>query len=308
MSRELSHLYDALATDADGSAVADPEVLRRRADRRARTRVAATVVAAAVLAGGIAIGTQLVLASTERGPLPPPADTPTPVVTTPAPSPTTPPSRPSATATATAPTGAPGSSGGGSPAAPRVPASVPDRAFFAQPAATTAGSPPVFVDGAALPKLCGARYPSDASLVQRRTRHLIAKLPATPVGNVPDGSYQHSIASYRSGHAADWMGELRQAVRSCPEQQSSQGTTSRQRLLTDSRFGDESVLFEVRTPFLDANGDPTGDEEIRLIRAIRVGEVVTVLWEQGWEGSSTERTQFDDYSRRGVAAIEAWLD
>jgi hypothetical protein len=35
--------------------------------------------------------------------------------------------------------------------------------------------------------------------------------------------------------------------------------------------------------------------------------VVTVLWEQGWEGSSTERTQFDDYSRRAVAAIEAWL-
>ncbi|MBM0239214.1 hypothetical protein JNW88_22470, partial [Micromonospora sp. ATA32] len=33
---------------------------------------AATVVAAAVLAGGIAIGTQLVPASTERGPLPPP--------------------------------------------------------------------------------------------------------------------------------------------------------------------------------------------------------------------------------------------
>lgn len=55
------------------------------------------------------------------------------------------------------------------------------------------------------------------------------------------------------------------------------------------------------------HGDPAGADEIRLVRAIRIGDVVTVLWEQGWEGTSSPRSQVDADSRRATAAIEKWL-
>ncbi|MEU7586081.1 hypothetical protein AB0A95_07250 [Micromonospora sp. NPDC049230] len=43
------------------------------------------------------------------------------------------------------------------------------------------------------------------------------------------------------------------------------------------------------------------------MRAIRVGDVVTTLWEKGWGTGSSPRTQVDADSRRAVAAIDAWL-
>ncbi|PZF94211.1 hypothetical protein C1I99_19680, partial [Micromonospora deserti] len=85
MSRELSGLYRSLAEEADARRLVVPEMLRRRADRRARVRVAGTALAAALLVGGAATGAQLAL-SPQRGPVPPLAGTPTPTVTAPTPS------------------------------------------------------------------------------------------------------------------------------------------------------------------------------------------------------------------------------
>ncbi|MER7331472.1 MULTISPECIES: hypothetical protein [unclassified Micromonospora] len=306
MSRKLSDFYRSLAEGADGRTLAAPEQVRRRADRRARVRITGAALATALLVGGVATGTRLVLAG-DAAPLPPPAGTPAPTATAPAPTPS-----PSAAATSTPPaTGAPATTAGSTGAAPpRTPASIPDRAFFVQAAANRTGIDPVFRDTTALPKLCDARYPSDAGIVQRRTRNLAYKLPQTPRGYVPDGSYAHSVTVYRPGRADDFLGELRAAVRACPEQPGVSGgnpSTSRLRLLADGGFGDDSVLFEIRTPGRDVEGEPTGGEEVRLIRAIRVGDVVTVLWEQGWEGTSAERSQVDADSRRAVGAIEDWL-
>lgn len=47
---------------------------------------------------------------------------------------------------------------------------------------------------------------------------------------------------------------------------------------------------------------------MRLIRVVRIGDVVTVLWEIGWEGTSSDRANVDDYSRRAVRAVADWLD
>ncbi|MFI7645954.1 hypothetical protein ACIBTZ_07710 [Micromonospora sp. NPDC049460] len=312
MSRELSDLYRSLAEDADGRTLAAPEQVRRRADRRARVRLTGAALATALLVGGLATGTRLVLAG-DATPLPPPAGTPAPPATAPSPSSAatgTPTGGPSVTGTP--PTrGTPATTAGSTGAAPpRTPTSVPDRAFFVQAAANRTGIDPVFRDTAALPGLCDARYGSDAGIVQRRTRNLAYKLPQTPQGYVPDGSYAHSVTVYRSGRADDFLRELRAAVRACPEQPGVSGgnpSTSRVRLLADGGFGDDSVLFEIRTPGRDVEGEPTGGEEVRLIRAIRVGDVVTVLWEQGWEGTSAERSQVDADSRRAVDAIEEWL-
>ncbi|MEU8296298.1 hypothetical protein AB0C04_03290 [Micromonospora sp. NPDC048909] len=308
MSRELDSFYRSLAEDADEQVLTPPDALRRRADRRARARGTVTALAAAVLVVATAAGSQLVLTANQGAQVVTPGSTPsvsTPsATTTPSPTATTSPSPVDPTGLATTP------SAGKPPTnrseAPDTPTSIPDRAFFTQPAGTVA-SPPAFVFEDALPKLCGARYPSDESLVQRRTKKLVYRKPDTPEGHVPDGSYLHSITIYRSGKAAAWMGDLRRAVQNCPEQERVEGVVSRQRLLNSGDFGDDSVLFEMSEPARDVNGDPTGGNTVRLIRAIRIGDVVTVLWEQGWEGTSSERSQVDDYSRRAVTAIRRWL-
>ncbi|MFJ5600493.1 hypothetical protein ACIP95_21465 [Micromonospora parva] len=309
MSRELSELYRSLAADADAADLGVPEVLRHHTDRRARFRAAGGALAVALVVVGAVIGAQVVtrpptsVAVPAGTPTPTPSASPSASVTgapsSPPVSPTTPGRSPG---TSTAP-------GGTGTQPPRTPTSIPDRAFFAVPLANQTGIAPQFRDEAVLPGLCGADIGSEA-VVDRRTRLLIYKLPQTPKGYVPDGTYTHSITIYRAGRADDVLDELRQAVRDCPEQKLPGGDTavrSRQRLLPDSGFGDESVLFEMRSAGQDVNGDPTGVQDVRLVRAIRVGDVVTILWEQGWEGTSSQRAQVDADGRRAVTAIRRWL-
>lgn len=312
MSVELSDLYRSLGAVADGHELTNPESLRRLADRRARARMAGSTLAVALLVGGVAVGGRLAYPADGSAPLPPPADTPGPLPTgataTSRPSPTpTPVSTPSSPPPSrTTPSGTPSQPATG-PAAPRPPTSIPDRAFFVLAAPNRTGLESSG-EGPALPTLCGTRLSSDSAMVQRRGRYLAYKLPETPTGHVPDGSYRHTITIYRAGRADDALRELRQAVRGCPDQKlPDDSRTWRQRLLTSGVYGDESVLFEMRAPMPDGMGEP-GTEEVRLVRAVRVGEVVTVLWEQGWEHTAAVRSQVDADSRRAVAAIENWLD
>ncbi|MEV4821196.1 hypothetical protein [Micromonospora sp. NPDC049274] len=308
MSTELPDLYRSLTVVADGVEVAHPELVRRHADRRAWVRVAGSALAVAVLLGGVAVGGRLAFSADGSAPLPPPAGAtasalPTGSALPPSPSPSAPtvpppPSRATPSGTRSAgPTGA---------ATAHPPTSIPDRAFFVLAAANRTGLESTAA-GPVLPALCGTRYLSESAVVQRRARSIAYKRPETRVGSVPDGSYRHSITIYRPGRADDALRELRQAVRACPEQRMPDDSrTWRQRLLDPGAYGDESVLFELRAPYPQGMGDP-GAYEVRLVRAVRVDDVVTVLWEQGWEYTAAERAQVDADSRRAVAAIEKWL-
>ncbi|WP_204348510.1 hypothetical protein, partial [Micromonospora solifontis] len=188
------------------------------------------------------------------------------------------------------------------------PTSIPDRAFFALPAANQAGGGPRFVSGPVLPAFCGTT-PGEESVVARRGRILPFKLSGGADVVVPDGLYRHSVTSYRPGRADDALRELRQAVRDCPRQDepNAAGEIERQRLLAGGGYGDESVLVEIRAPHPSGYGGNTGGDEVHLLRAIRVGDVVTVLWERGWEGTSTDVAQFDADSRRATEALRRWL-
>ena len=308
MSRELTGFYRSLAEDTDPRGLAAPDLVRRYADRRARTRAALGVLTAAALVGVTAVGTQFVLAAAPDTRVGPPADTPappSPVPSDPTPTPSATSPGPSGSASRQPPSTSP-THGGTSPAA-RTPTSIPDSAFFALAAANDTGAGSQFGEGQVLPALCGAE-PGVSGTVRQRVRSVPFKLAGTPEGNIPDGLYRHSITIYRDGKAAAALDELRDAVGDCPEQPVGK-VTSRQKLLPSSGYGDESVLFEMRSASVDLNGDPSGGggEDVRLIRAIRVGNVVTVLWEQGWEGGSSPKPQVDADSRRAVLAIRNWL-
>ncbi|ADL48783.1 hypothetical protein [Micromonospora aurantiaca (nom. illeg.)] len=308
MSRELHRYYRSLAADTDERVLPAPDRLRRSADRWARRRAAITVLAAAGLVAGTVAGSRLVLAAGPGPvPVPPPAGTPTPrpsaAAPSVAPSPTTPPPAVGRTSGSRSPIVTT------TPPAAATPTTIPDRAFFVLPAANDAGTGNYFGPGPVLPVLCGAT-PGDERVVAQRARSLPYRRAGAPADEVPSGNYRHSITIYRSGGAGAALAELRGAVRACPEQpaRGTPSVTVRQRLLPDSGYGDESVLFETRTPYRDANGDPSGGDEVHLVRAVRSGDVVTVLWEQGWESTSTQRAQFDADSRRAVEAIRRWLD
>ncbi|GAB3954168.1 hypothetical protein GCM10027614_60800 [Micromonospora vulcania] len=183
MSRELSDLYRSLAADADARDLGVPNVLRQRADRRARLRAAGSTLAVALVVGAVVIGTQLV-GTPPPDTVPPPAGTPTPP---PLPTPT-----PSETPASPPPTTSPISPGrpaGTTAAPPRTPTSIPDRAFFVLASTNRTGYEPTFLKREVLPALCGAGYPSEAAVVQRRTRSLVYKLAKTPERYGPDGSY-----------------------------------------------------------------------------------------------------------------------
>ncbi|MFE9954323.1 hypothetical protein [Micromonospora sp. NPDC005299] len=305
MSRELTRLYRALAADSDERVLPAPDRVRRRADRRARQRAAVGALAVAAVIAGTAAGTRLVLAAG-------PDVAPQPAATTgsPSPSPTATPSAPPSRTTPPPSARTPDAPPKTSARPPAVsPTSIPDRAFFTLAAANDTGIGNAFIPGPVLPALCGAT-PGEEGIVTRRARSLAFKLTDTPKGYVPDGSYRNSITVYRDGRADDALAELRQAVRDCPTQPGSEGgegLTSTQRLLPDAGYGDESVLFETRRPATDYEGAPTVKEVVRLVRAVRIGNVVTVLWEQGWEGTSSPRSQVDRDSRRAVLAIRDWL-
>lgn len=303
MSRELTRLYRTLGAETDARALPDPDQVRRRADRRARNRATLAALAAAGLVAGTAAGAQAILAAGPDAPPVSSAGTPAPS-TRPAPaSPAPPPER-----SAPAPSATPGGPTGSTRPPAATPVRIPDRAFFALPAANDAGTGSQFVPGPVLPALCGAT-PGETQIVTRRARTLAFKLAGAPAEAVPDGGYRHSVTVYRPGRADDALRALRQAVRDCPEQPipDPPGATVTQRLLDDAGYGEESVLIETRTPYRDVNGAPTGGDEVHLVRAIRIGDVLTVLWEQGWEGTSTDRAQFDADSRRAADAIRRWL-
>ncbi len=296
MSRDLSDLYRSLARDADERELGTPDAIRHYADRRARLRAAGAALATALVVGGLAVGVQTGLAGGPDDP--PPATTPSPAPTSGSPSPSPSPSAsppPTPSAPATSPSSVP----------PATPTSIPGRAFFAPPAAYLKEEP-TYNDGDHVPDLCGADLAD--RVVQRRSRLIIYHLkPNQPEYIVPDGTYQHTITIHRRGTADDWMANLRRAVRDCPRQETDPGMVYRHRLLSDSGYGDESVLFEIRSPSRVVAGEPEGEEMVGLLRAIRIGDVVTILWERGYEGSSTVREQFEDYSRRAERAVEAWL-
>ena len=293
---EFQEMYAALAQEADSARLTTPDVPRRRADRRRRTRMALAVTAVAVLVGGVTVGGQMVFRA-DQAPLPPGISVP-PETVPPSSLPSS--SPPSSSSSSAAPsTTAPGT--------PAVAGPIPDRAFL-QKADTNRADAPYEVRGDdRLPALCGAKYTGDALVRARRTFHVIYSKKPSSSDFVPDGTFDETIMTYQSDGGERFMRQLRAAVIACPSQ-TRDGVTYKHRLLTPSENGDEAILFEVRYPARDSTGSPTGREDVRLVSAVRVGSVVMVLVEHGWEeGRPAERSVVDQFTQVAVTRLRSWL-
>jgi hypothetical protein len=294
---ELDQAYRTLAQEADSVGLAAPGALRARADRRTRLRVTAVAVAAAVAVGSALAGTQWVLRADGTAPLPPATtQSPTPPPTSAAPT-SAPPSSPPATTPPVTRTPT-------TPPARNTPTSIPNSAFLQD--ADVVGDEPVADVGSEniLPDLCGATFASDRDVDLRRSRHITYWKSTTPEGNTPDGTFIQTIGVYEPDGASRFLAELRDAVADCPTD-----GDDRYRVVSAPKRGDESLMFEKRYPTKDVEGRPTGGDDVRLVSVVRIGDVVTILYETGWEdGWSAETDVVNSYTSKAVSRLQSWLD
>lgn len=287
---DLSSRYAELVADGKPGGLIPPAELRRRADRRARVRaVAAAAGVALVLAGSAATAEAVLIGADRGGPQ---------IGTDPGPN-----SNPSS-----------GSPSPGTPTPPPaaadpagVPTVIPEGAFFIQPENTQKGEGPRSADhdGPVLPSLCDANLSSDESIVRRRTMGHLYGLPQDPAENLPHGIIVQTITSYREGAAEIFMTQLGRAVRQCPR--GAEGDLiARYALIGATDGGDESLLIQVETGQLNFEGNPAGTA-VHQVSVVRVGAVVTVLRDTGWEGTETDPALLDAFTGLAVTAIEEWL-
>ncbi|MET7396972.1 hypothetical protein ABZS66_26160 [Dactylosporangium sp. NPDC005572] len=185
---------------------------------------------------------------------------------------------------------------------------IPDRAFLQQPDTNRADAPYEVPSAGMLPPLCGARYGSDALVAARRTLHVIfsAQPPKQDFVPVPDGTFDETITTYQRDGAEQFMRQLRSAVSACPAE-TREGVRYRIRLLTATERGDDAILFELRSPARDSEGNPTGGDDVSLVAAVRVGTAVLVLLANGWERGSADPAVVDRFTQTAFDRLRAWF-
>ncbi|GAA4455124.1 hypothetical protein [Phytohabitans houttuyneae] len=293
---ELDQAYRALAHEADTVRMAAPQALRTRGDRRARVRVAAVAVAAAVAVGTALAGTQWVFRAdgTSPAPIPPaatPSATPPPPTASPAATTSPTPSRSTSTAPSTPPPTA-------------APKSIPNSAFLQK---VDANGPEQVADTPSedvLPSLCGASFATDRDIDLERSRRITYWNPPYREGFVPDGTFRQTIRVYEAGGATRFLAEVRAAVADCPTEDD-----RRYRMLSAPKRGDESLMFELRYPFVPPDGEPNGNYDVRMVSVVRIGDAVTILYETGWEaGWSVEQDVMNTFTSKAFNRLRSWLD
>jgi hypothetical protein len=286
---ELESRWAQLASDVDGTGLAPAADLRHAADQRARRKVA--VVAGAVVVAVVATGVVVLgRPAPSPGPTHPPSPSaePTPNPTgTPA-STTPPPSTP--------PTSPPTS-------APPVVTSVPNRAFFAMPRSMQKGDPGDSIHpDEKVPTLCDDPLAADPTVTVRRTRRTYFTRPDDPF-DAPFGSVVQTISVHRPGGAAEVMRRLRAELAEC---HSRTDRTLKFTVATERPppYGDDAVhvVESYDAGPLEEGGGP-GNHRIVVIR---VGDVVTILWINTWEGGKTDPDDVDLFGRLAVEAIDDW--
>lgn len=293
---ELDQAYRALAHEADTVRLAAPDALRSRGDRRARVRVTAVAVAAAIAVGSAVAGTQWVFRADGTSPAPlPPAATPSTTPPPPTASPSAPTSPTPERSTSKAPT---------TPPPTPAPKSIPNSAFLQK---SDANGPREVYDEPSeevLPSLCGASFDSDRDIDVERSRRVTYWNPPYREGYVPDGTFRQTIRVYEAGRATRFLAEVRDAVADCPTEDD-----HRYRMLSAPKRGDESLMFELRYPFVPPDGEPDGTYDVRMVSVVRIGDAVTILYETGWEaGWTVEQDVMNTFTSKAVNRLRSWLD
>lgn len=291
---DLATRYARLAADVDGTGLLSPHDLRRYADRRARRRSAVLAGAGVVVAAG-STSAGLALVGGSDSPLPGPTPTPPPST-----APATPPPSPSPPSPSPTPSAPPTSS----VAVPPV-TEIPTPAFFALPAENRRDAQRQDEEESlALPGFCDDAFDEDDTATARRSVRSVYQEPGQGAdqGYVPYATIHQTITGYRDGGAEAFMDRFRAAAADC-DTYDQDGTEVTYRVVDPPDAGDEAVYLVRTWPRLGPDRPDGFDTHIVVIR---VGDVVTVLVDQGWEGTDSDPAYVARFVEWSVSAIEAW--
>ena len=158
----------------------------------------------------------------------------------------------------------------------------------------------------ALPELCDQEFRSGGRSVTASAAMTSAyKKPTAPPENVPFGTLPQTVFAFEGTGAADYLRRVRGAMESCRSFQESGGTvTVRSEPMT--RTGDEALLVTVTRPATGLDGSPAEGQATSQIIVIRVADAVTVVHDQGWEGTSNDPGLSDDIAAAAVRGLDSW--
>ncbi|WP_231394793.1 hypothetical protein [Micromonospora sp. CNB394] len=158
----------------------------------------------------------------------------------------------------------------------------------------------------ALPGLCDQEFRSGGRSVTASAAMTSAyKQPKDPPENVPYGTLHQTVFAFEGTGAADYLRRVSGAVADCRSFQASGGTvTVRSEPMAGT--GDEALLVTVSRPAANLDGSPAEGRATSQILVIRVADAVTVVHDQGWEGSSNDPGLADDVARAAVRGLESW--
>ena len=270
MSDRLTRIFAAAAERADAVPLAGAAAARRAGTRRRRARIATLVTVCALVVAAIPVGVQALTTQRRFVPLVPPTSAPT--TAPPAPTP--------------------------SESAPADPCSF-------QPAQCY---PPVRPwPEERLPAPCARpSHPSDALIVLRRSESRSSYYDLAKQGTT---MYAVTLTRYRNGGAAKYLTEVRTELARCRTVARSSDfdnakVTLTYRTVRTGIGGDESLVASRSYPYV-SEAQPGLSNPTYPIAVVRIGDVVAVVYDYGWEGSPSLPSRFDQFVADAIAEVRA---
>ena len=272
MSDPITRLFATAGEQANTASLAGAAAARQVGTRRRRVRVATIGTVCALVVAVIPVGVTQVTGS-RQSPMPP-ATSPTPSLSA---SPDVSPSK-----------------------GPGLP---PDRCS-ATPAQCY---PPLrYWYDERLPAPCAQpSHPSDTLVATRESN---ARSAPFDLSQPSTTTYAVTLTRYRAGGAAQYMAEVRSALSRCGTvsrntEFTTQKTTLTYRQVGNGGLGDDSLLASRSYRYVTEGQPPSNP--VFLIAVIRIGDVVAVVYDYGWEGSPSPRSRFDAFVAEATAQLRA---
>ncbi|XVU29642.1 hypothetical protein ACQPZJ_21950 [Actinoplanes sp. CA-054009] len=158
---------------------------------------------------------------------------------------------------------------------------------------------------AAVPELCDRELAPGDGVVASAAMLSLYQEPDSPAGSVPHGMLYQTIRSYEGDGAAEFMDRARDALAGCTSYKTAENTVQVRTKPLDGA-ADEALTVDLVRPQLDLPGDPTGGEQTNRIVVMRFGTVVTVLFDDEYERSSSIPKLVDTFTRDAGEAIRSW--
>ncbi|GAA1633931.1 hypothetical protein [Actinoplanes couchii] len=150
------------------------------------------------------------------------------------------------------------------------------------------------------PAVCDADFPSDRLVRSRASIELQYRSARLSTDYIPTDTVHNTVTVYRAGGAAQFITELRTAVRKCPLGRFG-ARAAKFRLVENS---DDALLVERSTAAYNDDGSVAGGRRVTWIAAVRDGDAVTMLETIGYESGTASPAEVRGLVKAAAKRLE----